>query len=308
MTDQIPTIEPKFWLHIPLQTIRGERLLMQTSEVRLSIFGHSACLREHHLPNFDPSATTGSIIVGQFLLFDPLPETEARGIFDEIWSRLPVLSLRLGLSFTVPSEKLDKSLSEHNGVFNGPLPTLIPAEFEPKPLWGDFAITSSTFATYVLGQLPSCRKVFDEKIKAAIDLSIASRYDSLPRSIFLAQLAIIDSLTSPRDRSPEIRGWLDDKIQEANSLGDAGLLSALGRLKKVSNATAVRDLVTRASLASGETESKIAERQKRADQLWRVRNDLAHGTKLEATDVEDARNLTKLVLNAAIEHPEILQG
>ena len=59
-------------------------------------------------------------------------------------------------------------------MFNGPIPTLIVADLVPRPSWAEGQITSYSDGQSVLGEsLATCPAVFDERIRAAIDLAIA---------------------------------------------------------------------------------------------------------------------------------------
>jgi hypothetical protein len=296
-----------FWLHVPLQTTRGAWLILPALDGRLTVLGHPARLCERPLPDFGGLKSMDPVVIGQFLLFDPISEGEARSIFRELVARMPVLSLRLGVSLRIPAGELHKSVG---GFFNGPLPSLIPADVKPNPVWAEGEITCYRDGADALRQLAACPAVHDERIKAAIDLAIGSHYDFLPRSVFLSLLTIIDSLAVQKDRPDTVRQWLEVKISEARSLGDQALISGLQQLKRTSHMSAVRELVGRAARAEGEQESEIKERQTRVAQLYKLRSGLSHDGKggLDGTKVAEAREIAKFVLEAAIEHPGILDA
>jgi hypothetical protein len=197
---------------------------------------------------------------------------------------------------------------DHAGLYNGPFPTLIPELCKLRAAWMDAWGSSMTDAALLLGEfLDSCPAVTDERIVAAIDLAVTSRYDSLPRSIFLSQLTIIDSLASRGNRTTQIRGWLDEKFIEAKAFQDAGLLSALANLKQESHGSAIKNLVGRAARAMGEIETQITKRQTLAKQLYDVRSGLSHaGSSLPHHNVAEARELATFVIEAAIKAPNIL--
>jgi hypothetical protein len=300
--------EPKFWLHIPLQTTCGDWLKIPPGG-RLSVLGYSARLYERDLPGFNSLTDTTMAVIRQWLLFDPLPEKAAVSLFEELRLRLPVLSLREQAALGIPDGELQRSAPEDRGMFNGPTPTLIPAEFSPRPTWVDARMTSYEDGANTLGPLLSaCPAVKEERIRAAIELAIASRYDTLPRSIFLSQLTIIDSLAIHSDRSTNIQNWLCEKIKEAHNFNDQGLVTGLENLKQGSHGSAVRELVGRAARAMGESDSRIMSRQKLVTKLYRVRSGLSHdvGATLTSENVEQARQLARFVTDAAIEHPTIL--
>jgi hypothetical protein len=242
------------------------------------------------------------------LVFDPLSEQAAHSLLKELRLRLRVLSLRQSTIFAVPESDLTISPINHSGRYNGPFPTLIPEESELHPMWMDAWSSSSTDGVALLSQtLSNCPAIEDERIIAAIDLAVTSRYDSLPRSIFLSQLTIIDSLARQTNRSKQLRDWIDEKCEEAKVFEDAGLLSALGNLKRVSHGSAVRELVGRAAHAMGEDKTQVEARQNLAQNLYKTRSALSHaGSILPENSVGQARELAALVIDAAIKHPAIL--
>jgi hypothetical protein len=150
----------------------------------------------------------------------------------------------------------------------------------------------------------------DERIRTAIELVIASRYDTLPRSVFLSQLTAIDSLAIRSDRPVDICAWLDEKIKEARQLNDNGLVTSLEHLKQGSHGAAIRNLVGRAAHAMGESEPAVTSRQRLAIKLYGIRSGLSHagGATLTGENVEKARQLARFVIDAAVRFPAILNG
>src|SRR5262249_27479732 len=157
---------------------------------------------------------------------------------------------------------------------------------------------STRQAVHVLESLlVTCPAVSDERILAAIDLANTTTRETLPRSIFLSWLTIIDSLAIRKDRPANICDWLDKKIAEAKALKDHGLSSALGGLKQESHSTAIRNLISRAGTVMAENQTQVKERQDLALKLYRVRSRLSHkGTEiLKGGEVGEARDLARFV-------------
>jgi hypothetical protein len=227
---------------------------------------------------------------------------------------MPVLALRAQAALRISGgsvlQRSQQSPPAHKALYNGPMPTLIPAEMTPDPAWVDLQVTSYLDGVNILGdQLAACPPVTDERIRTAIELAIASRYDTLPRSIFLSQLTIIDSLAIRGDRSDDIQSWLDQKIEEAKGFNDQGIITSLEQLKAQSHGSAVRMLVGRAARARGEETKMVSARQRLATKLYKIRSGLSHATNTSAWTseiVEEARQLASFVLNSAIDHPAIL--
>lgn len=248
----------------------------------------------------------GPTQIAQWLMFDPMSEEEAQDVLQELRSRLPVLSFRFKSFFAVPSSPLTTG----GLIYNGPIPTIIPADLTPSdPAWLDAAASSSIDGETLLSALPSCPVLNDERILAAIQLSLTSGFDILPRSVFLSQLTIIDSLAVRRKRALQIQEWLDLKIAEAEIFSDAGLLSALANLKENSHGSAIRELVGRASKAMHEDGPQTNFRKKRVSELYNVRSQLSHANSdgiLTGQHVTDAHDIADLIIKAAIENPAIL--
>ncbi|AWN36611.1 MULTISPECIES: hypothetical protein [Methylobacterium] len=292
-----------FWLHVPLETTRGDYLEVPFGG-KLVVLGKPAvlCERPLHVPDSLTAATTA--VVRQWLLFDPLPESDARALLEELRAKFPVLSLRQDAALRVGAS--DLHVASHH-LYTGIIPTLIPAHLTPSPTWVDLQIRSHMDGRSTLGSiLAGCPSVTDERILTALDLLVASRYDVLPRSIFLAQLTILDALAVRAERPPGIRAWLSEKIEEAKALQDGGLLSSLENLKLGSHGAAVRALVGRAAEAKGMSGEKQKALKSLAGKLYGVRSSLSHAGAGSDLDVQGAKNLARLVLDAAIEHPAVL--
>jgi hypothetical protein len=237
-----------FWLHVPLETLSGQSLKVRQNEY-IDVLGRRARLLEQDLPRISEFVSADAAVVKQWLLFDPITKVEAETLLAELRAKLPVLSMRMGAPFRVSSGTLEVAQTR---MYNGPLPTLIPQDFEPSPVWGSMAYACEWVGSTALGPgLDECPAVSDERLLAALDLYVAAEYDALPRSRFLAYLTILDSLAEPPKRSDTAIAWLDRKIKEAEVLKDSGLISSLKNLKLGSRGAAVRELVRRAANAEG---------------------------------------------------------
>jgi hypothetical protein len=248
------------------------------------------------------------MMVRQYLLFDPLPEAEARKLLDDLILRMPVLAFKEQVPYEVPHAWVEKK--EDVGVHNITVPALIASYLEPKAAGAYVYSSSHRGATDFLGsKLAACPVVSDERIRAAIDLANASRNENLPRSIFLSWLTILDSLATRKERPLNICNWLEEKITEAHKLKEPGLASALGNLKHESHSTAIRHLIEVAGRAIGEDQAHMKAQQALATQLYRIRSGLSHSgtTMLDPANVSDACALARFVLDAAIQYPNILE-
>jgi hypothetical protein len=307
MAEQSNPSDGKFWLHVPLQTAHSE-WLTATGDGRLTVLGYPCQIREAPLPEVPNNMTGSPVAVRQYLLFDPLPEPEARKLLLEMVSRMPVLAFKEQASYEIPNHAWVEKRDDH-GVHNLTYPALIASHLEPK-LTGLSVLSSRTRqAVDFLGtKLASCPPVSDERILAAIDLANATKRESLARSIFLSWLTILDSLATRKDRPAAICDWLDEKIKEAKALKDHGLSSALGGLKQESHSAAIQNLICRAGAAMSENEEQVKERQDLAVKLYKTRSRLSHeGAEILAGgEVGEARELARFVVDAAIQHPHIL--
>ncbi|NYH22868.1 hypothetical protein [Paraburkholderia bryophila] len=243
-------------------------------------------------------------MIKQWLLFDPLCELEARSLLADLRTRVPVLSMNTGANFRIPVHELHVSSL---ATYDGSLPTLIPAHLTPAPTWLDATGACSWNGKDVLETtLASCPSVTDERVLAALDLYIASQYDFLPRSLFLAKLTILDALAAHAKRNAVTTAWIDEKLIEAEAFCDAGLSSALRNLKFESHTAAIRALVRRAVLSLGGTEKEAALQATAAGRLYAARSRLSHAGSTVELDLGGATQLARLVLNAVVRNPSIL--
>ena len=247
-------------------------------------------------------------MVRQYLLFDPLPESEARCLLSELISRMRVLAFQLQVSYEISNPQWIETLTDH-AVHNLTVPALISAHLMPHPVGLNAFSKSTRQAVNVLESLlGACPAVSDERIVAAIDLANATQKETVSRSIFLSWLTIIDSLAVRKDRPANICYWLEEKITEAKSKKDDGLLSALRGLKQESHGTAIKNLISRAGQALGENDAQVRARQILVAKLYKTRSGLSHsGNKLlDPTELGEARDLARFLVDAAIQHPRIL--
>lgn len=307
MSEQSNSPEPKFWLHVPLQTAPSE-YLSPPADGRLIVLGYPCSLRaptSHEIPK---DMTGSSVAVRQYLLFDPLPESVARKLLGELVSRIPVLAFKQQVSFEIPNSAFVTKREDH-GIHNLTYPTLIASHLKPQITAGYLHSKSTRQAAdFLESKLAACPPVSDERTLAAIDLANATKRESLARSIFLSWLTILDSLATRKDRPTAICDWLDEKIKEAKALKDHGLSSALGGLKQESHSAAIQNLIGRAGAAVSENEEQVKERQDLAVKLYKTRSRLSHeGVEILAGgEVGEARELARFVVDAAIQHPHIL--
>ncbi|QKM57630.1 hypothetical protein [Burkholderia glumae] len=289
----------KFWLHIPISAPHGE--LLGPTGSYISLLGKRAGLHSHPSVPARP-ATGNSTAVQQWVLFDPMPEGEAREVFREFCARLPALSLRMGASFRLGwSKALSKTAVR---FYNGQIPTLIPAEFRPSSTWGSVSITQERRGWETL--LDECSAVEDPRLIAALDLYVSAKDDATARSQFLTYLTILDSLAPAWLRPPSARAWVKRRLDDSAVRADASLGSALENLKMVSHGRAVRELVGRAAAAKGLPAQALGTLKRSAGVLYGVRSNLSHAGNTDVPDVETARYLVELVLDQALLDPGIL--
>lgn len=301
--DNNMSVPDQHWLHIPLETTPG-MLLEAPPDGRVTLLGRKAQLldREPYVSFLSASAT----VIKQWLLFDPLCELEARSLLDDLRARLPVLSMNMGASFRIPVHELHVSSL---GAYDGFFPTLIPAHMTPAPTWLDAMGACSWNGKDVLETtLASCPSVTDERVLAALDLYIASQYDFLPRSVFLAKLTVLDALAAHAKRNETTAAWIDEKLIEAEAFCDPGLSSALRNLKFESHTAAIRALVRRAVLSLGGTETGAALQATATARLYAARSRLSHAGATVELDLGGATQLARLVLNAVVKNPSILDA
>jgi hypothetical protein len=269
---------------------------------RVNVLGRPAQLlgREPNVSFMSASA----MVIKQWLLFDPVTESEAQRLLNELRSRVPALSMNMGADFRIPVFDLEIAAV---AVYNGPRPTLIPAIFTPQPAWIDAMGTCNWNGQDVLETaLENSTPVTDARLLAALDLYIASHYDYLPRSLFLAKLTILDALAAHAKRDDATIAWIDEKVIEAQAFKDSGLANALGNLKFQSHTAAIKALVSRAVLSQGGSAEEAQQRAADAGKLYKTRSKLSHAGAPVNFDLATATQLTRFVLNAAIQNPSIL--
>lgn len=307
MAEQSSASEPKFWLHVPLQTAHSE-YLEPPADGRLVVLGYPCNLcapASHEIPK---DMTGSSVAVRRYLVFDPLPESVARKLLDELVLRMPVLAFKQQVSYEIPNSAFVTKREDH-GFHNLTYPTLIASHLKPTIKGGYvYSKTSRQAVGFLDSELASCPHVSDERILAAIDLANATRRESLARSIFLSWLTILDSLATRKDRPAAICDWLDEKIKEAKALKDHGLSSALGGLKQESHSVAIQNLICRAGAAMSENKEQVKGRQDLAAKLYKTRSRLSHERTeiIAGGEAGEARELARFVVDAAIQHPHIL--
>lgn len=290
----------QYWLHVPLETTPG-MLFDAPPDKRLIIFGRPARLldREPYISFISANA----MVIKQWLLFDPMDEVDARSILADFRARLPALAMNMGANFRIPI--LDLIVSTV-AVYDGLQPTLIPAFLQPEPAWVDAAGSCSWSGKDVLGiTLCNSPSVTDKRILVALDLFIASQYDHLPRSMFLAKLTILDALASRAKRDDIAIAWIDEKITEAEVF-DIGLANALGNLKSQSHTSAIKALVSRAVLSQGGSTDEAAQRAMDVGKLYAARSKMSHAGSMVEVDLAGATQLARFVLNAVINVPSVL--
>lgn len=297
------SVPDQHWMHVPLETKPG-MLLEVPPDGLVTLLGRKAQLfaREPYVSFLSASAT----VIKQWLLFDPLCKSEANSLLADLRARLPVLSMNMGANFRIPVHELRVSLL---GAYDGSFPTLIPARLTPTPTWRDAMGACSWNGKDVLeATLAACPSVTDERVLAALDLYVASQYDFLPRSLFLAKLTILDSLAAHAKRNAVTTAWIDEKLIEAEAFQDAGLSSALRNLKFESNTAAIRTLVRRAVLSLGGTDKEAAVQAAAIGRLYAARSRLSHEGNTVELDLAGATQLARLVLNAVVRSPSILDA
>ena len=287
-----------FILHVPLTASRGS--LLSTDGAHLKVLGKPARLIGNE-PLQSPG-TMSPAAVQQYLLFDPMEKAEATALFEELKARLPALSLRMRSSIRIgPWKNLEVSNLD---TYNGPMPTLIPANLVPKPVWMALSIVRQQTGWQNL--LDNCPSVRDERLIAALSLFVSASDEALPRSQFLTYLTILDSLAVQWPRDQAAIEWIDEKLKETVAVNDPALKSALSNLKQVSHGAAVRALVERTAIAAGLVPEVVKELTKSASALYGVRSGLSHAGNSITPDVNAARELVAQVLDQAIMDPSLL--
>jgi len=295
----MPERPEMYWLHVPLTASRGS--LLRTEGSHVMVLGKRAQLLNRETSP-QPRGAVSPAAVQQYLLFDLMEKAEAEALFEQLKAKLPVLSLRMRASFRIgPWETLGMS----NGrIYNGPMPTLIPADLVPTPIWAAMGTTNERVGWQEW--LDDCPPVTDERLIAALSLFVSASDEALPRSQFLTYLTILDSLAVQWSRGAAALEWIDQKLKEPVAVDDQALTSALNNLKQVSHGTALRALVKRTASAAGLDPKEVKKYCESAGDLYRVRSNLSHAGNSEAPDVNAARELVVLVLDQAIMDPSLL--
>ena len=293
----------RYRLHVPLETTTGRRLEAPPDR-RITVRGSPALLfeREPHIA-FE---TANAMVIKQWLLFDPVPESEARNLLADLRARLPVASMNSGASFRI--RNVDPEIAS-TATYDGALPTLIPERLSPNPTWDEPAGACHMMAQDFLGgTLEESPPVADERVRAALELYIASEYEFLPRTLFLAKMTVLDGLASTAKRGTEVAAWIEQKVEEAeDEFGDQRLSGGLRNLKDESRLHAIRTLVKRAVIALGGSDDEATWQAKVVGNLYSVRSKLSHqGADFDIENLGLATQLARLVLNAAARTPSIL--
>ncbi|WP_321936257.1 hypothetical protein [Paraburkholderia sp. J8-2] len=292
-----------YWLHVPLETTPGMQLCAPPDR-RLTVLGCTAQLLERE--PYISFLTSSALVIKQWLLFDPLPAGEARRLLVDLCERLPVVSMNDGANFRIAGSE---PAVVSNAGYDGSRPTLIPVDLTPAPVWDDRPGSCSWEAKDVLEiTLADCPSVTDDRLRAALELFITSQYDFQSRSRFLAKLTILDGLAIRAKRNVAVAKWIDQKCLEAEVFGDKALISALGGLKMESHTAAIQTLVRRAVISLGGSKAEAIRQTQAVRGLYRTRSDLAHESSPVNLDLDLglATQLTRLVLNAGVSKPAIL--
>ncbi|WP_410866438.1 hypothetical protein [Paraburkholderia sp. SIMBA_027] len=248
--------------------------------------------------------SSSALVIKQWLLFDPMPESDARFLLVDLRQRLPVVSMNDGASFHIAD---GEPAVASDPAYDGSQPTLIPGQLVPTPVWDDRAGSCNWDAKAVLEvTLADCPPVSDERVRAAMELYVTSQYDFLPRSLYLAMLTVLDGLATGSKRADRIAKWIDEKVSEAEEFNDQSLLDGLRGLKNGSHAAGIRALVKRAVLYLGGSEQEAARQANTVKRLYRVRSQLSHQSDTVELDLARATQLTRLVLNAVVSNPALL--
>lgn len=292
--------EELFWLHIPVEVAPDHRLT-SIGRARVKIFGKSAEI----VGTEDPRRVQAQRLAGYGLLFDPMSKRDAESLYLKLRERAPVLAYRMHIALSIPKGKLE--LSKYS-VFNGPFPTLIPAELTPSAVWGGIQTITGADARGVFEEIESCEPVVEKRLRTALALWVTVEYEILPETKFLKLMTILDSLAVRVTRSPETKDWLDKKIEEIKALeGEKSpLVQGLGNLKTESIAAGLSRLVERAARQLGHSEDDIKASASLAVELYGGRSKLSHRGESGPIRLQEAFNLVRMVLDAAIKNPEIL--
>lgn len=301
------TIEQEqFRLHVPFEMRGGD--FSQAAGASVTLFGHRATLFAAPAIG-EPTDMAREWI--HWLLFDAMNESDAQRLIETLRARIPAFSVFAGavgnVVLSIPASEPQKAQTSAVGraIFNGPEITLVPADQISSPLWAG-GYGTVRYSAGLLEGLNQCPPVSDERLLAALELWMVASYENLPRTKFLTYMTILDSLSTQAKRDENVVRWIEEKIREANDLGDPGIVGALGNLKRVSHKAALRALVIRAADQAGQSGPDAAEKAKLAATLYDARSELSHQGAAGTIDAERARELTAFVLRAAIVSPSIL--
>jgi hypothetical protein len=199
--------EVLYRLYVPLETSEGE-VLTPPADGRLLVLGRRSRINAQHEFRSPDVMVGPRNAIRQSLLFDPLPEAEARRLLDELLSLMPVLSFREQVTFYIPHDWVEKN--DVHGVHNLSQPALVRETFESRPTGGAvFSSSSRQASDFLETRLSECPVVTDERVRVAIDLANAARHETLARSRFLSWMTIIDSLALSDKRPNVVCDWLD---------------------------------------------------------------------------------------------------
>ncbi|WP_321853625.1 hypothetical protein [Burkholderia cenocepacia] len=301
------TIEQKqFRLHVPFEMRGGD--FSQATGASVTLFGHRATL--FAAPTVG-EPTDMAREWTHWLLFDAMNESDAQRLIETLRARIPAFAVFAGavgnVVLSIPASEPQKAPASAVGraIFNGPEITLVPADQISSPLWaGGYGMVR--YPAALLEGLNQCPPVSDERLLAALELWMVASYENLPRTKFLTYMTILDSLSTQAKRDETVVRWIEEKIREANDLGDPGIVGALRNLRRVSHKAALRALVIRAANQEGQSGPEAAEKAKLAAALYDARSELSHQGAAGKVDAEKARELTAFVLRAAIGSPSIL--
>ncbi|MBR8034729.1 hypothetical protein [Burkholderia vietnamiensis] len=301
------TIEQEqFRLHVPFEMRGGD--LSQAAGASVTLFGHRATL---FVAPAIGEPTDMAREWTHWLLFDAMNESDAQRLIETLRARIPAFSVFAGrvgnVVLSIPASEPQKAQASAVGraIFNGPEITLVPADQISSPLWAG-GYGTVRYSAGLLEGLNQCPPVSDERLLAALELWMVASYENLPRTKFLTYMTILDSLSTQAKRGEKVVRWIEEKIREANDLGDPGIVGALGNLKRVSHKAALRALVIRAADQAGQSAPEAAEKAKLAATLYDARSELSHQGAAGTLDAERARELAAFVLRAAIVSPSIL--
>ncbi|QTO52671.1 HEPN domain-containing protein [Burkholderia latens] len=298
------TIEQEqFQLHVPFEMRGGD--FSQAAGASVTLFGHRATLFAAPAIG-EPTGMAREWT--HWLLFDAMNESDARCLISALRARILAISVFAGpagnVVFDIPTSEPQKAPASAAGraIFSGSQITLVPAGQISAPMWAG-GYGAVRYSAALLEGINQCPAVSDERLLAALELWNAASYENLPRTKFLTYMTILDSLSTQAKRDEKVVRWIEEKIREANDLGDPGIVGALGNLRRVSHKAALRALVIRAANQEGQSGPEAAEKAKLAAALYDARSELSHQGAAGTIDAEKARELTSFVLRAAIGSP-----